>query len=69
MLKFSVGDLNKALNEAGITNREITVEELSRMTIDELLSLRMMGLSDQEELDVLAEFEKPHRKRELLAMK
>ncbi len=69
MSKFSVGDLSKALIEAGITNHQITVEELSRMTIDELLSLRMMGLSDQEELDVLAEFEKPHRKRELLAMK
>lgn len=66
MLKFNVDDINRAFEEAGLTTHQITPEELSKMTIQELLSLRMIGLSDQEELDVITEFEKPHRKKELL---
>ncbi|GAB7232637.1 hypothetical protein [Facklamia hominis] len=66
MLKFNVDDINRAFEEEGIIVHQITPEELSRMTIQELLSLRMIGLSDQEEKDVIAEFEKPHRKKELL---
>lgn len=69
MLKFNVDDINRAFEEAGIIVHQITPEELSQMTIQELLSLRMIGLSDQEEKDVVAEFEKPHRKKELLEMK
>lgn len=57
------------LDSLNLRGQTITPEMLSRMTIQELLSLRMIGLSDQEEKDVMAEFEKPHRKKEMKEMK
>lgn len=66
--QFSGSRLESDLNKQGIVDRVFTPKWLASMTIQELLSLRMIGLSEQEELDVMAEFEKPHRKKQLLAL-
>ncbi|MGX7349978.1 hypothetical protein [Dolosicoccus paucivorans] len=68
MSKFSNEHLENIFKNSGIHIYHFTPEKLSKMTIQELLSLRMIGLSEQEEMNVLAEFEKPNRKREMSAL-
>ena len=55
-MKFDQKAFDEYPDGLGLRGKTFTPETLSKMIIQELLSLRMIGLSNQEELDVLAEF-------------
>ena len=57
-MKFDQKAFDEYLDGLGLRGKTFTPETLSKMTTQELLSLRMIGLSDKEELDMMSESEK-----------